>query len=201
MNHRGHDILMMSSLEEAYTQAVEKASASVVSIGSAKGMGGPAFRPWWRRGIGAGVILDGEGHVLTNHHVVDDAERLLVTFPDGTVQGGTVVGGDEETDVAVVRVGANGHRAAEFADSDAVKLGQPVLALGNPLGLSGGPTVTSGVVSSLSRTSHSYARTGPTWGTVGVQRESTTFCLNWHGTEERKIRDDNSLLQRRDPDV
>ena len=151
MNHRGHALLMMSSLEQAFTQAVEKASASVVSIGSAKGMGGPAFRPWWRRGIGAGVILDGEGHVLTNHHVVDDAERLLVTFPDGTVQGGTVVGGDEETDVAVVRVGANGHRAAEFGDSDAVKLGQPVLALGNPLGLSGGPTVTSGVVSSLSR--------------------------------------------------
>ena len=142
---------MMSSLEQAYTQAVEKASASVVSIGSAKGMQGPAFRPWWRRGIGAGVILDGEGHVLTNHHVVDGAERLLVTFPDGTVQGGTVVGADEETDVAVVRVEAKGHQPAEFADSSAVKLGQPVFALGNPLGLSGGPSVTSGVISSLSR--------------------------------------------------
>jgi len=153
MNGGGLRVGMMSSLEQAYTQAVEKASASVVSIGSAKGMRGPSFRPWWRRGIGAGVILDGEGHVLTNHHVVDGAERLLVTFPDGTVQGGTVVGGDEETDVAVVRVPANGHTAAEFADSNAVKLGQPVFALGNA-------AISVGIAEAAVKATHFHITTG-----------------------------------------
>jgi len=159
MRRRDYSSGMISSMEQAYTQAVEKASASVVSIGSAKALRGPPFRPWWRRGIGAGVVLDGEGHILTNHHVIDDAQQLLVTFPDGTVNGGSVVGGDEETDVAVIRVESRGLTPADFADSDAVKLGQPVFALGNPLGLSGGPSVTSGIVSSLSR-SLSFAANG-----------------------------------------
>jgi len=95
--------------------------------------------------------MDKDGHVLTNHHVVTEAEKILVTFPDGRVLPGTVVGGDEDTDVAVIKVEGDGVKPAEFGDSDRLKVGQPVLAIGNPLGLSGGPTVTSGVVSSLRR--------------------------------------------------
>ena len=144
---------MISELQDAYTKAVERAWASTVNVGVA---GAPypqqgRWGPWPRRGFGSGVVMDHEGHILTNQHVVQDAEKILVTFPDGRVLPGTVVGGDEDTDVAVIKVEGDGVKPAEFGDSDRLKVGQPVLAIGNPLGLSGGPTVTSGVVSSLRR--------------------------------------------------
>src|SRR2546427_11284258 len=144
---------MISELQDAYTKAVERAWASTVNVGVA---GAPypqqgRWGPWPRRGFGSGVVMDHEGHILTNQHVVHDAEKILVTFPDGRVLPGSVVGGDEDTDVAVIKVEGDGVKPAEFGDSDRLKVGQPVLAIGNPLGLSGGPTVTSGVVSSLRR--------------------------------------------------
>jgi serine protease Do len=95
--------------------------------------------------------MDAKGHVLTNYHVVKGAERILVSLSDGTIVGGRVIGGDEETDIAVVKVDEKNIHPAEFGDSEGLKVGQPVLAIGNPLGLSGGPAVTSGVVSSLRR--------------------------------------------------
>src|SRR6267378_1561887 len=110
-----------------------------------------AVRPMARRGFGSGVVLDNKGHILTTNHVVEGAEKVIVTFDDGRVLSGTVVGGDEETDVAVVRVDGSTVPPAEYANSDELKVGQPVLAIGNPLGLPGGPTVTSGVISSLRR--------------------------------------------------
>ena len=142
---------MISELQEAYTSAVEKASQSTVTVSSASHLIGPPFGPWPRRGFGSGVVLDAQGHVLTNAHVVDDSDRILVTLRDGRTLRGTVVGEDEETDVAVVKVDAEGLAPAEFADSDRLKVGQPVLAIGNPLGFAGEPTVTSGVVSALRR--------------------------------------------------
>jgi len=83
--------------------------------------------------------------------VIDGASKVIVTFADGRVLSGAVVGGDDETDIAVIKVEGKDFHAAEFADSDLLKVGQPVLAIGNPLGLPGGPTVTSGVISSLRR--------------------------------------------------
>lgn len=142
---------MIADLEAAYTQAVERAGASTVSISVAGAFRGPSFRPFPRRGVGSGVILDRAGHILTNAHTVDGADRILVGLGDGRVLGGSVLGADEDTDIAVVRVAAEGLAPAEFGDSDRLKVGQPVLAIGNPLGLPGGPTVTSGVVSSLHR--------------------------------------------------
>ena len=143
---------MIAELQNAYTQAVERVGASTVNVSMTSGPYGQPFgRPWPRRGIGSGVILDGQGHILTTYHVVDGADKVIVTFADGRVLSGTVVGGDDETDVAVVKVDGQGFRPAEFADSDQLKVGQPVLAIGNPLGLPGGPTVTSGVISSLRR--------------------------------------------------
>jgi len=144
---------MISELQDAYTRAVERAWASTVNVGVA---GGPyqqrgRWGPWPRRGFGSGVVMDNQGHILTNHHVIQEAERILVTFPDGRVLPGSVVGSDEDTDVGVIKVEGDGVKPAEFGDSDKLKVGQPVLAIGNPLGLSGGPTVTSGVVSSLRR--------------------------------------------------
>lgn len=142
---------MLVDLQNAYIQAVERAGESTVNVSTARGAYGPPWGPWPRRGFGSGVVLDDQGHILTTHHVVDGADKVIVTFNDGRVLSGTVVGGDEETDVAVVRVEGKGFRTADFANSDELKVGQPVLAIGNPLGLPGGPTVTSGVVSSLRR--------------------------------------------------
>ena len=142
---------MIADIQGAYTSAVEKASASTVSVGTRAGPFGGPYGPYPQRGQGSGVVLDSNGHVLTNHHVVAGAERVLVTTADGKVVPGGVVGTDEESDVAVIRVEGDGLAPAAFGDSDRLKVGQPVLAIGNPLGLPGGPTVTSGVVSSLRR--------------------------------------------------
>ena len=142
---------MIADLEAAYTQAVERAGASTVSISVAGAFRGPPFRPFPRRGLGSGVVMDREGRILTNAHTVDGAQRILVGLGDGRVLGAAVLGADEDTDVAVVKVEGDRLQPAEFGDSDQLKAGQPVLAIGNPLGLPGGPTVTSGVVSSLHR--------------------------------------------------
>jgi len=143
---------MIADLQNAYVNAVERVGASTVNVSTAGAAYGPPFgRPWPRRGFGSGVLLDGQGHVLTTHHVIDGASKVIVTFADGRVLSGAVVGGDDETDIAIIKVDGKDFHAAEFADSDQLKVGQPVLAIGNPLGLPGGPTVTSGVISSLRR--------------------------------------------------
>ncbi len=143
---------MIADLESAYTQAVERAGASTVSISVAGAFRGPPFRPYAHRGLGSGVVMDRQGRIVTNAHTVDGAQRILVGLGDGRVLGATVLGADPDTDIAVVQVEGDGLQPAEFGDSDKLKVGQPVLAIGNPLGLPGGPTVTSGVVSSLHRT-------------------------------------------------
>jgi S1-C subfamily serine protease len=110
------------------------------------------FRVFPVQGVGSGVIINGDGYVLTNHHVIDDAERLRVTFSDGRVFNGKVVGVDPPTDLAVIKIETKEEiPTAKLGDSDKLKVGQIVLAVGDPFGLTGGPTVTSGIVSSLNR--------------------------------------------------
>src|SRR5947209_19049704 len=148
----GLEVGMIADLQNAYVNAVERVGVSTVNVSTAgAAYGAPFGRPWPRRGFGSGVLLDAQGHVLTTHHVIDGASKVIVTFADGRVLSGSVVGGDDETDVAVIKVDGQDFHAAEFADSDQLKVGQPVLAVGNPLGLPGGPTVKSGAISSLRR--------------------------------------------------
>lgn len=142
---------MMKELQDAITGAVKKAGESTVSVSTRARPPFPPFGRHPRRGVGSGVVLDQEGHVLTNRHVVDDARQIVVTLNDGRILAGQVIGSDDETDIAVVQVEESDLVPAEMGDSDALEVGQPVLAIGNPLGLSGGPTVTSGVVSSIRR--------------------------------------------------
>ncbi|HEX2254878.1 MAG TPA: Do family serine endopeptidase [Thermoanaerobaculia bacterium] len=101
-------------------------------------------------GSGSGFILDREGHVITNHHVVADAERILVRLLDGRELEAEVVGSDENSDVAVIRVDPEGGLpTAELGHSDPLQVGDWVLALGSPLGLDF--TVTAGIVSARGR--------------------------------------------------
>ena len=102
------------------------------------------------RGQGSGLVIDGQGLVLTNAHVVDGADRVEVTLADGRDLEGSVLGVDPVTDLAVVRIAAgSGLKAAPLGDSEALEVGDWAIALGTPYGLE--RTVTLGIVSSLHR--------------------------------------------------
>jgi S1-C subfamily serine protease len=125
---------------------------SIVNIASVRMLHDQLFRVFPVEGVGSGVIIDEKGYILTNNHVIDDAERLKVTLADGKVLKGRVAGTDEVTDLAVLKVESEAPLpAATLGDSDSLKAGQIVLAIGNPFGLTGGPAVTAGIVSSLDR--------------------------------------------------
>ncbi|MGD0143929.1 MAG: Do family serine endopeptidase, partial [Rhizomicrobium sp.] len=100
--------------------------------------------------LGSGFIIDASGLIVTNNHVIDDAEEITVTLNDGTSLPAKVVGRDEKTDLALVRVKAKSPLPfAHFGDSDRARIGDWVIAIGNPFGL--GSTVTAGIVSARNR--------------------------------------------------
>jgi serine protease Do/serine protease DegQ len=99
---------------------------------------------------GSGVIVDAEnGYILTNHHVVENADKIQISLLDGKVFDAEIVGSDAATDIAVIKVEAKGLKEMPIGDSNDVRVGDFVLAIGNPFGLS--HTVTSGIVSALGR--------------------------------------------------
>jgi serine protease Do len=107
-------------------------------------------------GVGTGFIIDDQGHIATNNHVVsinngNPAENITVTLDDGSEHDASIVGRDPPTDVAVLKIEAENLTPATLGDSSALKVGQDVIAIGNALDLPGGPTVTKGVVSALGR--------------------------------------------------
>lgn len=100
--------------------------------------------------LGSGVIVDAQkGLIITNHHVIGKADEITVTLRDGRSFNATVVGSDPESDVAVIKIKAEGLTKLKIADSDNLRVGDFVVAIGNPFGL--GQTVTSGIVSALGR--------------------------------------------------
>ncbi len=110
-------------------------------------------------GTGSGIVIDQSGTILTNHHVIADADTLEVRFADGTVASAQVVGRDPGNDLALIRADVSGQElsVATLGDSDAVRVGDPVLAIGSPFNLEG--TLTQGIVSALGRT---YSQGGST---------------------------------------
>jgi S1-C subfamily serine protease len=144
-------------LLDAYSQAVmkvvEKVGPSVVSVGVTKKVMARSPRgpvPFEAPGSGSGVIVAPDGYVLTNSHVVEESDRRSVTLADGSQHAAEVIGEDPETDVAVLRIAVSGLPAVALGDSEALRVGQLVIAIGNPFGFQA--TVTSGVVSALGRT-------------------------------------------------
>jgi len=106
---------------------------------------------YYSKGLGSGFVWDKDGHIVTNNHVVSGADRISVTFQDGTTVSGKVIGSDADSDLAVVKVEvtADNLQPVQVADSTQVKVGQLAVAIGNPFGLQG--TMTVGFVSALGR--------------------------------------------------
>ena len=118
-------------------------------FGRGFGMPSPDMAPRRQGGLGSGVIVSADGYVLTNNHVVDNAEKVRVELSDKRSFTAKVVGTDAASDVAVLKIEASGLPALAFGDSDALRVGDVVLTFGNPLGI--GQTVTMGIVSAKGR--------------------------------------------------
>ncbi|HTT16273.1 MAG TPA: trypsin-like peptidase domain-containing protein [Thermoplasmata archaeon] len=143
--------MALADLEARIASAVEAVAPGVAAVDAVR-LGGR----WRGAGFAApsqatAVVTDRAGYLITNQHVVEGAAHLAVRLADGRELPAEVVGGDEVTDVALVKVDAHDLPAARLGDSEALRVGQFVLAVGHALGLPGGPTVSLGVVSALAR--------------------------------------------------
>ena len=141
----------LTELEGQITGAVERLSESVVGIDSTRLARDYRFGVVPVEGQGSGVIIDPRGIIVTNNHVIDDATSVQVNLKDGRTFVGEVIGKDQATDVALVKVEAENLPYATLGDSDKLKVGQIVLAIGNALGLPGAPTVSMGLIGALGR--------------------------------------------------
>ncbi len=147
------------------TRAVERSEEAVVQVNVSRNLGGnipDIFRPFAGgpmgaspgrvlQGLGSGFVINSDGLILTNAHVVSQADRVTVTLQDGRILEGEVLGADPVTDVAVIQVQAENLPVVTVGNSDKVRQGQWAIAIGNPLGLQ--ETVTVGVISGTERSS------------------------------------------------
>lgn len=144
----------------SFSQAVERAQPAVVSIQTSTLVGKRATTtPWGSRrsirqkGLGSGVIVDSSGIVITNYHVIQGVDSILIILPDGRSASAQIIGSDQDTDLAVLRINNGGVKlnlpTLNFATSQDQKIGDVVLAIGNPYGI--GQTVTQGIISATGR--------------------------------------------------
>jgi serine peptidase DegS len=152
-----------ATAQVSYAAAVQRAYPSVVNVYAARlvterlapslaelfGDYMPRYRQRIERSLGSGVIVDESGHIVTNHHVIANADSIRVQLADGRVADAKIVGRDPDTDLAVLKIDITPLPVAAFGRSDLLKVGDVVLAIGNPVGLS--QTVTHGIVSATSR--------------------------------------------------
>jgi serine protease DegS len=146
-----------------YAAAVKRAAPAVVnvyterlvrerappSLGELFGEFLPRYRGRIERSLGSGVIINEAGHIVTNHHVIANADSVRVQLEDGRIADAHIVGRDPDTDLAVLKINLTNLPTATFGRSDQLQVGDVVLAIGNPIGLS--HTVTHGIVSATSR--------------------------------------------------
>ena len=141
--------------EELLVKIIEKVSPSVVNINTVMLMQDAYMNVTPQQGMGSGIIIDPKGYILTNNHIAENAQSMMVSMFDGTKLEGKLVGTDPMSDVAVISVDAGKKKlpAAKLGNSDAIRVGQISVAIGNPFGfMLRGPTVTVGVISALNRT-------------------------------------------------
>ena len=144
---------MSAARNTPIVQAAKKVGPAVVGITNKA-----LVRDYFNRtqlveqGSGSGVIYSKDGLIATNNHVVAGAQEIVVSLPDGKTYTGKVLGTDPNTDLAVVKIEADGDLpVAEFGDSDSLMVGEPAIAIGNPLGMEFRGSVTAGVISALNR--------------------------------------------------
>lgn len=141
-------------VSSSVTGAYEKAGDAVVGITNIQEVS--FYSQTGEAGTGSGVVYkkdNGKAYIVTNHHVIEGASTIEVTLADGTKVNAKVLGSDVWTDLAVLEVdGSVVKTVAEFGDSEALKPGEPVIAIGNPLGLQFSGSVTQGIISGLERT-------------------------------------------------
>jgi Do/DeqQ family serine protease len=160
-NVKGEPVTSLAPLVEEVSPAVVNIRVSQ-TVTNRNSFGDDAFRRFFglpdgrNRGAheiasaGSGVIVDAErGYILTNHHVVGEADTIQISLIDGTVHDAEIVGSDPATDIAVIKVDAEGLTEMAIGDSTGARVGDFVIAIGNPFGL--GHTVTSGIISALGR--------------------------------------------------
>lgn len=150
-------ITSTGNFQDAIRQVAEKVKPAVVQVTNEQAQINPFTQSGSPSqavpvGVGSGIIYDNEGHILTNAHVVDGAQSLLVSLPDGRSFKAKLIGSDPQTDLAVLQISGSNLPVAQLGDSGQLQVGDWVVAIGNALALPGGPTVTAGVVSALGRT-------------------------------------------------
>ncbi|CAG7856932.1 partial serine protease DegQ, partial [biofilm metagenome] len=147
-------------LERSMPAVVNISTSTNIDVSQHPLMQDPFFRHFFgvprqtprrqKNSLGSGVIIDSDqGYVLTNNHVIDKADKIMVTLTDGRHLNAELVGKDPEADVAIIRIPANNLTELPIADSSKLRVGDFVVAIGNPFGL--GQTVTSGIISALGR--------------------------------------------------
>ncbi len=135
---------------EAIVNTVSKTSPSVVAITTESVSYNAYLGNYVSEGAGSGVICTKDGYIITNHHVIDGATTIKVTLENGDTHEATLIGSDSQTDLAVIKINAEGLIPCVFAAEGSLSVGQTVIAIGNPLGTLSN-TVTSGVISALAR--------------------------------------------------
>ncbi|GAD18770.1 Do family serine endopeptidase [Helicobacter fennelliae] len=161
-----------SNIVYSYHDAIKNATQAVVNISTQKKVSNqinanpmfndPFFQQFFgdlynqiprdrvERSLGSGVIVSSDGYIITNNHVIDGADKIIVTLPGDTNEyTATLIGTDKEGDIAIIRINKNNLPFIKFADSSDVKVGDVVFAIGNPFGV--GETVTQGIVSATNK--------------------------------------------------
>jgi len=148
----GNQLYSLTSATLNVPQLVQEVKDGVVEIIAQQTSDGSYIRGISQGyATGSGFIIDTQGHILTNNHVIEGADKITVVLPDNRILSARLVGADPTTDLAVLKVEASNLKPLRLGDSSKLQVGEPVVAIGNALGLPGGPTVTTGVVSALNR--------------------------------------------------
>ena len=145
-------VFLTGSLSESLSipEIAEMAAPSVVEITTEVIVTGQRTPQYVSEGAGSGVILTEDGYIVTNNHVIDGAQKISVRLVSGEEYEAELIGTDEQTDVAIIKIEASGLSPAALGDSSTLVVGNQVVAIGNPLGQLGG-TVTDGIISALDR--------------------------------------------------